>query len=112
MNLNDLDYRYLDDVEEGMINNVPESAIDYYITLDNAIERIFKTGRSEILVLDAWNFEKHVPVSEKFKMTILIKKYPLRKWEDDKGNVVLDSEDGNFYVASEDALQKMLDDYK
>ena len=103
-----VDYQYLDDVEEGMINNMDDKDIDFWVGSDDAVCKLLKSKRSEIVVCDNYNFYVDNSRWDEVKE---VKKYNLNLYADDKGNKVAVDTVGQYYFASLDALEKYLNDY-
>lgn len=103
-----VNYMPLDEVESGMIDNMDDRDIDFWVGSDDAVCKLLKSKRSEIVVCDNDNFYVDNSIWNEVKE---VKKYNLTLYADDKGNKVAVDTIGQYYFASEDALEKYLNDY-
>lgn len=103
-----VNYMPLDEVESGMIGNMDDGDIDFWVGSDDAVCKLLKSKRSEIVVCDNDNFYVDNSIWNEVKE---VKKYNLTLYADDKGNKVAVDTIGQYYFASEDALEKYLNDY-
>lgn len=103
-----VNYMSLDEVESGMIDNMDDRDIDFWVGSDDAVCKLLKSKRSEIVVCDNDNFYVDNSIWNEVKE---VKKYNLTLYADDKDNKVAVDTIGQYYFASEDALEKYLNDY-
>ena len=103
-----VNYVTLDELEAGMIDNVSDDDIDFWVGSDDAVCKLLKSKRSEIVVCDNDNFYVD---NSRWNEVKNVKKYNLDLYADDKGNKVAVDTVGQYYFASLDALEKYLNDY-
>lgn len=103
-----VNYMPLDEVEAGMIDNMDDDDIDFWVGSDDAVCKLLKSKRSEIVVCDNDNFYVD---NSRWNEVKTVKKYNLDLYADDKGNKVAVDTVGQYYFASEDDLEKYLNDY-
>lgn len=103
-----VNYMPLDEVEAGMIDNMDDDDIDFWVGSDDAVCKLLKSKRSNIVVCDNDNFYVDNSRWDEVKE---VKKYNLTLYADDKGNKVAVDTVGQYYFASEDDLEKYLNDY-
>lgn len=103
-----VNYMPLDEVEAGMIDNMDDDDIDFWVGSDDAVCKLLKSKRSNIVVCDNDNFYVD---NSRWNEVKEVKKYNLTLYADDKGNKVAVDTVGQYYFASEDDLEKYLNDY-
>lgn len=108
---NTVDWRTLDDVEEGMINNMDDKDIDFWVRADDNICKMLKSKRDEVLVCDKDSIEEIIEDNlTNWEVVKTLAKYSLILVSDSYGNLVVIDDNGSAYFADEDSLAKTLDD--
>jgi len=106
-----VDYRFLDDIEEGMINNMDDKDMDYWVRADDNICKLLKSKRSEVVVCDTYQLEELINDNfTNWETVKTIAKYNLVLGSDANGNLVVTDDNGSAYFANTKALDKMIDD--
>ena len=102
-------YFYLDDVEAGMIDNMDDKDVDYWVKSDDIICKLLNSSLSEVVTCP----KDELPMINLSYWTLVKEKkiYGIELYTDNKGNKIATDNNNDFYFADIDSLDKVLDDY-